>query len=131
MLASGAARPVFDAMVAAQGGDLGGGLPQAAHRDEVVAPRSGWLSRLDCRAVGIAAWRLGAGRARKEDAVSAVAGVRCHKKPGERVEEGEPVLEFLADEPDRFHRAREAVAEAIEIDATEPETASLVVERIA
>ncbi|MBT3247968.1 MAG: thymidine phosphorylase, partial [Actinobacteria bacterium] len=67
VLASGAALEVFEKMVAAQGGDLSAGLPVAELQQQVVAQESGYLSRLDCRSVGVAAWRLGAGRARKED----------------------------------------------------------------
>src|SRR5262249_23775853 len=68
------------------------------------------LRGLDARAVGVAAWRLGAGRARKEDPVSASAGVLCLAKPGERVEAGQAVLELRADDESRFARAREALA---------------------
>ncbi len=130
VLASGAARPVFDAMVAAQGGDLGAGLPSAEHRHMVVADRTGHLNRLDCRSVGIAAWRLGAGRARKEDPVSAVAGVICHKKPGEAVEAGEPVLELMTEDPARFDAATAALDGAIGIGHEPEPVPPLVVERI-
>ena len=73
------------------------------------APRRGWLTSLDALAVGIAAWRLGAGRARKEDAVSAAAGVICLAKPGDRVQAGQPLLELRADEPERFGPALAAL----------------------
>ena len=76
-------------MIRAQGGDPDAPLPQAAHRQAALpAPRAGWVTRLDARAVGVAAWRLGAGRARKEDAVSHTAGVRCLAKPGDYVAAG-------------------------------------------
>ena len=58
----------------------------------VTAPRTGVLTRLDAMAVGLAAWRLGAGRARKEDPVQAGAGVVMHAKPGDTVTEGQPLL---------------------------------------
>ena len=73
-------------MIAAQGGDPDAPLPRSRTRETVTAAESGWLRRLDARAVGVAAWRLGAGRARKEDPVSAAAGVICLAKPGDRVE---------------------------------------------
>ena len=63
------------------------------------------LTRLDALAVGVAAWRLGAGRARKEDPVSAGAGVVMHAKPGDEVVEGQPLLELRTDDPVRFERA--------------------------
>jgi len=111
-LASGRAREVFDEIIAAQGGDLSKGLPEAAHRITVEAAESGYITRLDARSVGIAAWRLGAGRSRKQDPVSPVAGVICLRKPGERVSAGEPVLELRTHDPDRF-----AAAEAVLVDA--------------
>src|ERR1035438_444789 len=104
-LADGRALATYRVMIAAQGGDPDAPLPHATARRLVPAPESGWLGRLDARAVGVAAWRLCAGRARKEDPVSAVAGVRCLAKPGERVSRGQPVLELLADDDARFERA--------------------------
>src|SRR6266699_6073935 len=102
-------------MVAGQGGDPEAPLPLAAHTEIVPAPRAGWLRGLDALAVGTAAWRLGAGRARKEDPVSAAAGVICLAKPGEQVDRGQPVLQLRADEPARFARALDALAGAIDI----------------
>jgi thymidine phosphorylase len=88
------------------------------------------VRRLDARAVGVAAWRLGAGRARKEDSVSAAAGVICLAKPGERVTAGQPVLELRADEEARFSRAIAALDGAIEIGLRPPEPLPVVLERI-
>ncbi len=81
--------------------------------------------------MGVAAWRLGAGRARKEDPVSAAAGVLCLAKPGERVEAGQPVLELRADDESRFARAVTALEGAIEIGEQPPAAGPLVIERIA
>ncbi len=130
VLASGAVRPVFDAIIAAQGGDVHAGLPEAEHRQTVNAVRSGWVTRLDCLSVGIAVWRLGAGRAHKDDAVSAVAGAICLKKPGEQVTQGEPIIELRAEDPKLFDVAVAALEGAIDIgdDRVEPE--ALIVERI-
>ena len=83
----------------------------------VAAPASGVLTRLDALAVGIAAWRLGAGRARKEDPVQAGAGVVWHARPGDQVTEGQPLLTLLTDEPDRFERALAALEGAYDIAA--------------
>ncbi len=87
-LADGSAMDVWRAMIAAQGGDPDAALPVARESQLVVAPESGVLTRLDALAVGVAAWRLGAGRARKEDPVQAGAGVVMHAKPGDRGDEG-------------------------------------------
>jgi thymidine phosphorylase len=96
----------------------------------VTAAESGWLGRLDARGVGVAAWRLGAGRARKEDPVSPAAGVICLAKPGDRVGRGQPLLELRGDDESRFAGAREALAAAIEIGPSLPETGPLILERI-
>jgi len=129
-LADGRALTKYREMIAGQGGDPDASLPPARHIKEVPAEESGWLRDLDALAVGTAAWRLGAGRARKEDPVSAAAGVICLAKPGERVERGQPVLELRADDEARFGRAIEALDGAIVI-GTEPSTAgSAVLERI-
>ncbi|MHB1434485.1 MAG: thymidine phosphorylase, partial [Streptosporangiaceae bacterium] len=95
------------------------------------APESGYLRDLDALAVGTAAWRLGAGRARKEDPVSPGAGVLCLAKPGERVERGQPLLELRADEPGRFDRALDALRGGFEIGPEPPELGPPVLERIA
>jgi thymidine phosphorylase len=129
-LADGRALAAYRAMIAAQGGDPDAVLPAAAHTTVVTADRTGFLRRLEARAVGVAAWRLGAGRARKEDAVSAAAGVICLAKPGEPVEAGQPVLELRADEAGRFDRALAALDGAIEIGDQPPPAAPVVRERI-
>ena len=104
-LADGSAMDAWKAMVRAQGGDPDAPLPTARESHVVAAPATGTLTRLDAMAVGLAAWRLGAGRARKEDPVQAGAGVVWHARPGDRVTEGQPLLTLLTDEPERFDRA--------------------------
>ena len=115
VLASGAAYPVWEAMIAAQGGDPSAPLPVAAHVEEFRAERSGVLQRCDALAVGIAAWRLGAGRARKEDAVQAAAGIRLRADLGDVVEAGQPLLELHTDTTDAVAGARAALAGGIEV----------------
>jgi len=129
-LRDGRALAVWEAMVAAQGGDLAAERPVAALQETITAPATGYLRRLDARAVGVAVWRLGAGRSRKEDPVSPTAGAVCLRKPGDRVEAGEPVLVLHADGPDRLPGARAALATAIEVGPEPPEPRPLVVERI-
>ena len=126
----GSALDKWKDMIRAQGGDPDAPLPQASERQQIVAASSGVLTKLDARAVGIAAWRLGAGRARKEDPVSPSAGVVCLKKPGDTVEEGETLLELHADEPSRFARAIAALDDAIEIGPEAPEPQPMIIERI-
>ena len=117
-------------MITAQGGDPDAPLPRAAHTASVPAAASGWLRRLDALAVGRAAWLLGAGRARKEDSVSAAAGVICLAKPGDRVEAGQALLELRSDDAARFGPASEALAGAIEIGPEPLPAQPLVIERI-
>jgi thymidine phosphorylase len=81
--------------------------------------------------VGVAAWRLGAGRARKEDPVSATAGVVCVAKPGDRVEAGDTLLELHTDDAGRFPGAREALAGAVDVADAPPPPAQLIAGRVA
>ncbi len=104
-LADGSAMDSWKAMIRAQGGDPDAELPTAREQHVVTAPAAGVLTRLDAMAVGLAAWRLGAGRARKEDPVQAGAGVVWHARPGDTVTEGQPLLTLHTDEPARFERA--------------------------
>jgi thymidine phosphorylase len=110
LLASGAAMDRWKAMISAQGGDPDAPLPVAREQHVVPAPSTGVLTRLDAMAVGLAAWRLGAGRAKLGDAVQAGAGVEWHARPGDQVTEGQPLLTLHTDEPDRFDRALESLA---------------------
>jgi thymidine phosphorylase len=86
---------------------------------------------VDAYRIGVAAWRLGAGRARKEDPVSAGAGVVLHRRPGDRVAVGDPLYELRTDEASRFEAARAAADGAVVIADTAPQPAPLVLERIA
>lgn len=119
------------AMVAAQGGDPDAPLPVAAETRVIRAPAAGYVTRLDARAVGVAVWRLGAGRAQKEHAVSATAGIWCRAKPGEHVEEGQPVLELAIDDPRRVPAALDALTGAFSIGPEPPPPRPLILDRIA
>ncbi len=114
-LRDGRAMDVWRQMIAAQNGDPDATLPVAKESETVLAPADGVLVGLDAMAVGVAAWRLGAGRARKEDAVQAGAGIRLHAKPGAVVRAGEPLMTLLTDTPEKFDRAREALTGAVMI----------------
>ena len=129
-LADGSAMDVWRRMVAAQGGDPDAPLPRARHQDEVLADADGVLTRLDAMAVGLAAWRLGAGRARQGEPVQAGAGVELHARPGDAVRRGQPLLTLHTDEPARFGRARSALAGGTEIGSRPPEPTPLVLGRV-
>ncbi|MFP5578109.1 MAG: thymidine phosphorylase [Acidimicrobiia bacterium] len=130
VLDDGRAMEAFERIVAAQGGDLSVPLPTAAHTHVVVAERDGWLQRMDCKAVGIAVWRLGAGRARKHDDISYGAGALVEVKVGDRVSAGDPVLVLHADDADRFDGALAALDGAIHIGDDRVEPHPLVAGRI-
>ena len=129
-LASGRALQVWGAMIRGQGGDPDAPLPVASHTRVIEAPRSGVLTRLDALAVGVAAWRLGAGRARKEDPVQAAAGVTWTAGVGDRVEAGQPLFTLHTDTPERFERAERALDGGWEIGEGPAEAGPLVLERI-
>jgi thymidine phosphorylase len=130
VLAAGEALPVWEAMVRAQGGDPAAAMPEPAVRRPVRATASGYVTRMDAKAVGIASWRSGAGRARKEDAVDLAAGVLCLRKPGDPVEAGEPVLEILAADEAHLDAAEAALAGALDVGPEPPPARPLVLERI-
>lgn len=115
-LADGRAMNRWRAMIAAQGGDPDATLPVARESEQVLAESDGVLTTLDAYAVGVAAWRLGAGRARKEDPVQAGAGVEMHVKPGDRVRAGQPLLTLHTDTPERFARAHDALAGGVVVE---------------
>jgi thymidine phosphorylase len=132
-LADGRAMDVWRRMIAAQGGDPDAPLPTARETHTVLAPADGVLVTLDALAVGIAAWRLGAGRARKEDAVQAGAGVEIHAKPGAKVRAGEPLFTLHTDTLERFDAALRDLDGGYQVapEGSRPDPGPLVLERIA
>jgi len=131
-LADGRAMDVWRRMIQAQGGDPDVQLPVARETYEVLVPADGVLTQLDAYQVGVAAWRLGAGRARKEDPVQAGAGIEIHAKPGATVRGGDRLLTLHTDEPERFARALEVLDGAFFIapHGSRPDLLPLVVERV-
>jgi len=131
-LADGSAMDVWRSMISAQGGDPDAALPEARESHVVTAPSTGTLTRLDALAVGMAAWRLGAGRARKEDPVQAGAGVVWHARPGDQLTEGEPLFTLLTDDESRFERALESLDGGFDVepDGSSYQPSPLVIDRI-
>ncbi len=130
-LKDGRAMDRWRQMVSAQGGDPDAPLPVADYQQQIVAEESGYLSKLDAWGVGICAWRLGAGRARKGEAVQESAGVEIHAKPGDRVVKGQPILTLHTDTPERFERSIDALDGAIEVTEEPPtETLDLILDRV-
>jgi thymidine phosphorylase len=130
VLAAGGAMDTWRAMVRAQGGDPAATLPEPRTVEVVPAPASGVVQRLDAMGIGVAAWRLGAGRARKEDPVSAGAGVVWHATVGDEVQAGQPLVELRTDDEARLPRALEALAGAFEIGPGPASPPPLVLARV-
>jgi thymidine phosphorylase len=114
-LADGSAMDVWRRMISAQGGDPHADLPTSEHSEVVNAPESGVVTRLDAMAVGMAAWRLGAGRANQGEPVQLGAGVEIHVRPGEQATKGQPLLTLHTDDPERFERAKASLEGGIDI----------------
>lgn len=115
VLASGKAMDVWRDMVRAQGGDPDAPLPVAHHSQDVIASEAGVVTGIDAMSVGLAAWRLGAGRARKEDPVQAAAGVMLRVRPGDRVVAGQPLATLLTDTADTISRAEDDLTDAFTV----------------
>jgi len=116
-LKDGRAMDKWNQMIRAQGGDPTAAMPVAKESHTIFATDSGVLSELDALGVGIASWRLGAGRARKEDPVQFGAGIVLHAQRGAHIQAGQPLMTLFTDEPARFERAIESAQHAITIEA--------------
>lgn len=129
-LADGRAMDRWRRMIRAQGGDPDAPLPVAREREHVRATADGVVEAVDAMGVGMAAWRLGAGRARKEDAVSPAAGVVLHVAAGDRVRAGQPVAELHADDAAHMEAGRTAFDGAVRIGAGPADVSSRILGRI-
>ena len=117
-LANGKAMDAWRAMVAAQHGDPDAPLPTATHEHTVTAQTTGVVSAMDARAVGEAAWRLGAGRQFQGQPVQATAGIRLHAKPGEAITAGQPLFTLYTETPEAFDPATQLLDTAVEVSDT-------------
>jgi thymidine phosphorylase len=129
-LNDGRAMDKWNEMISAQGGDPKAAMPKAKHSHVVVAESDGVLEQLDALSVGIASWRLGAGRAKKEDAVQLGAGIELHAVQGENVRVGQPLMTLYSDDEDRFARALESLRDGYKISDVAPADRVLLLGRI-
>nr|WP_142279530.1 thymidine phosphorylase [Mycobacterium arosiense] len=129
-LRDGTAMDRFRRLVAAQGGDLSVPLPVGRHAETVTAPRGGTMGDIDAMAVGLGAWRLGAGRSRPGERVQPGAGIRIHRRPGEPVTAGEPLFTLYTDTPERFGAALAELDGGYSVDNTAPASRPLIIDRI-
>ena len=129
-LRDGTAMDRFRQLVAAQGGDLSVPLPIGAHSETVTATRGGTMGDIDAMAVGLTAWRLGAGRSRPGESVQFGAGVRIHRRPGEPVAPGEVLFTLYTDTPERFGAAMAELDGGWSVGDAPPRTRPLIIDRI-
>jgi len=129
-LKDGRAMDKWRAMISAQGGDPDAKLPVAKESQTVTASSNGVITKLDALSVGLASWRLGAGRARKEDPIQFGAGVTLHAQLGDTVKVGDPLYTLYTDEPARFQRASETIENAYSIEAQAVVARKLILDRI-
>ncbi len=129
-LADGRAMDVWRAMIRAQDGDPDAALPEPRETHVVTATESGFVTRMDALPFGVAAWRLGAGRARAQDPVMHAAGIDLHVKPGDPIAAGQPLFTLLGHDETRFERALQALDGSWEIGSDAPSSRPLVLERI-
>ncbi|MEY3470391.1 MAG: hypothetical protein RLZZ575_851 [Actinomycetota bacterium] len=129
-LKNGSAFNVWKNMIKAQGGNPDAAIPVAKKKEYILANESGYITDLNAYSIGLSAWRLGAGRAKKEDAVSKTAGIICLAKEGTFVEKDQPVLELHIDDETRITSAKEALLDAFEIGPEPKEKRKIVLERI-
>jgi len=129
-LDDGSGYEVYQQMIRAQGGDPDATLPLAPLREEVLSDEDGVVHTIDALDVGVAAWRLGAGRARKEDPVSATAGVVCLIREGDAITKGQPMFELHADDETHLQQGRDAIANAVVLGERKVNTEPLLLERI-
>jgi thymidine phosphorylase len=129
-LRNGKAMDKWRQMISAQGGDPDAELPKAKHSHQILATESGFVSRLDALEVGVASWRLGAGRERKEDAVQFGAGIELNVQIGSRIEAGQPLMTLFTDTEEKFDRAIELASGAVEISNSSVAQRKLILGRI-
>jgi thymidine phosphorylase len=128
-LQNGKAYDKWRQMISAQGGNPDAALPKARHSTQILAPSSGVITKLDALDVGVASWRLGAGRERKEDAVQFGAGIELHAQLGDRIEAGAPLMTLFTDTEEKFPRAIELAEQSFEIGEN-PVSRKLILNRI-
>jgi thymidine phosphorylase len=131
-LKNGSAMDSWKRMIRAQGGDPDAKLPVAKEQVQILADKDGTLSSMDAMSVGIAAWRLGAGRSKQGEKVSLGAGIEIHAKPGAKVNKGDVIYTLHADESARFERAQSALSNsfAISQDGSVANRLPLIIEKI-
>jgi thymidine phosphorylase len=128
-LKNGKAMDHWRRMIKAQNGDLDAKLPIANEQMLIVAEDDGLITRMDAMKVGVAAWRLGAGRSKQGEQLQLGAGIVMHAKPGDQIKKGAPLFTLHSDKPELFDRAKDSLAGAVEYNSNY-QRLPLVLERI-
>lgn len=129
-LRNGKAMDSWNAMIEAQGGDVNFQSPVSNERYTVYAANDGYVTRQDALSFGVAAWRLGAGRTRKEDVIDHSAGIMLHVKYGDKVQIGEPLYTMHASDGAKFARALESLEGALLVESNQPAVSELIMQEI-
>jgi thymidine phosphorylase len=129
-LNNGKAMDIWRRMIAAQGGNLEAPMPKAKEWHTIRAESSGYVYQLDALSLGVASWRLGAGRERKEDAVQFGAGIELHHQLGAEVKAGDALMTLFTDTPEKFGRAIEIAESGIAISEAKPPERKLILGKI-
>ncbi len=128
-LKNGKAMDHWRRMIKAQNGNLDAQLPVAKEQLVIASDGDGVITRMDAMKVGVAAWRLGAGRAKQGEQLQLGAGIEMHAKPGDQIKKGVPLFTLHTDKPELFDRAKEALVGAVEFNSNY-QRLPLVLERI-
>ena len=129
-LKNGKAFDKWAQMISAQGGNPAAELPKAKHAHQIFATESGYITKLDALDIGVASWRLGAGRERKEDAVQFGAGVQLHAQLGDKISKGELLMTLFTDTEEKFARAIPLTEQAVSVSAQSAGERKLILHRI-
>jgi thymidine phosphorylase len=129
-LRDGTAMDRFRALIAAQGGDLSVPLPVGKYSETVTSNRNGTMGDIDAMAVGLAVWRLGAGRSLPGEQVQAGAGIRIHRRPGSPVAAGDTLFTLYTDTPERFASALAELNAGYQVSDMPPAERPLIIDRI-
>jgi thymidine phosphorylase len=133
-LKDGTAMDRFRELVVAQGGDPAAlsatALPIGKYAETITAPRGGTMESIDAMAVGLAVWRLGAGRSAPGERVQSGAGLRIHRRPGQSVAAGEPLFTLYTETPERFEAAMGELDGGWSVGDKVPPERPLIIDRI-
>jgi pyrimidine-nucleoside phosphorylase len=105
-------------------------LPQARSHADVSSPSAGFLTTTNCEQLGTALATLGGGREKKEDAIDHAVGLEFHKRIGDRVEKGEPLVTIHYNSGAKLAEAKSLIAASYEVGEVAPSESLPLIRRI-